>query len=42
MLEAEGFLQREMEHQITPNVSYRLTGRGRENSEIIDLWARTA
>ncbi|MEC8562842.1 MAG: winged helix-turn-helix transcriptional regulator [Pseudomonadota bacterium] len=42
MLEAEGFVHREMEHQIPPKVSYRLTGRGREIAEIIDLLARTA
>ena len=37
MLEAEGFVPREIEHQIPPKVSYRLTGRGREIAEIIDL-----
>ena len=42
MLEVEGFVLREMEHQIPPKVSYRLTGRGREIAEIIDLVARTA
>ena len=42
MLEAEGFVRREMEHQIPPKVSYRLTGRGREIAEVIDLLARTA
>ena len=42
MPEAEGFVHREMEHQIPPKVSYRLTGRAREIAEIIDLLARTA
>ena len=42
MLEAEGFVHHEMDHQIPPKVSYRLTGRGHEIAEIIDLLARTA
>ena len=42
MLVAEGFVYREMEHQIPPKDSYSLTGRGREIAETIDLLARTA
>ena len=42
MLEAEGFVRRETENQIPPKVSYRLTRRGREIAEIIDLLVRIA